>query len=219
MFIVFEGPEGSGKTTQIQLLQNALHNAGHDVLSTREPGGTLIGEQIRTVLHAMENRAMLPITEALLYSSARTQLVGEVIRPALEQGRIVLSDRYAYSTLAYQGYGHGLDKQMLCQLTQWATDGLEADLIIYLDLEVTEGLSRKREAQQGKGGEWNRMDQLDVSFHRAVRSGYLQMAETDRSRWLVIDASESISEIQRQIWARTCGLFMRSGPDVTERGG
>lgn len=199
MFIVFEGPEGSGKTTQIRLLQSALEQAGKTVLSTREPGGTPIGEQIRQVLHAMDNRAMLPITEALLYSAARAQLVGEVIRPALERGEIVVCDRYAYSTLAYQGDGRGLDWEMIRQLTRWATDGLEPDLVIYLDLDVQEGLQRKRQDAQG---EWNRMDELDVSFHQAVRAAYLRMAEDDRARWLVINALQPVEAVHRQIWAR-----------------
>jgi dTMP kinase len=199
VFIVFEGPEGSGKTTQSRLLQAALEQAGQQVLCTREPGGTPIGEQIRQVLHAMDNRAMLPITEALLYSAARAQLVGEVIRPALERGDIVVCDRYAYSTLAYQGDGRGLDQQMIHQLTHWATDGLEPDLVVYLDLDVKEGLRRKRQDAQG---EWNRMDELDVAFHQAVRTAYLRMAEGDRARWLVINASQSIEAVHRQIWAR-----------------
>ncbi len=199
LFIVFEGPEGSGKTTQIRLLQRALEQAGRAVLCTREPGGTPIGEQIRHVLHAMDNRAMLPITEALLYSAARAQHVGEVIRPALQRGEIVVCDRYAYSTLAYQGDGRGLDREMLHQLTRWATDGLEPDLVVYLDLEVSEGLRRKR---QDPEGEWNRMDELDVAFHRAVRAGYLRMAASDRARWLVVDAAQSVEIVHQQIWAR-----------------
>ncbi len=199
LFIVFEGPEGSGKTTQIRLLQRALQEAGNAVRCTREPGGTPIGEQIRQVLHAMDNRAMLPITEALLYSAARAQHVGEVIQPALERGEIVVCDRYAYSTLAYQGAGRGLDREMLLQLTDWATGGLEPDLVIYLDLDVREGLRRKRQDPQG---EWNRMDELDVAFHQTVRQGYLRMAQDDSERWLVVDAAQPVDAVHQQIWAR-----------------
>ncbi len=208
LFISFEGPEGSGKSTQILLLQRAIERTGCKVLCTREPGGTPIGEQIREVLHAMENRAMLPITEALLYSAARAQHVGEVIRPALERGEIVVSDRYAHSTLAYQGEGHGLDRRMLHQLAQWATGGLEPDLVIYLDLDVIEGLRRKR---QDASGEWNRMDEQDVAFHQAVRAGYLRMVESDPERWLVVDAAQSIDAIHQQIWARIRRLYDCSG--------
>ncbi|MHB1317963.1 MAG: dTMP kinase [Anaerolineae bacterium] len=210
LFVVFEGPEGSGKTTQIRLLQDALLAEGRDVLCTREPGGTPIGEQIREILHAVNNVDMLPITEALLYSAARAQHVGEVIRPALDRGGFVVSDRYAYSTLAYQGDGHGLDRAMLQQMTRWATGGLDPDLVVYLDLEVTEGLRRKQEAL-GEGGEWNRMDQLDVTFHRAVRQGYLRMSQADPARWLVIDAGQPVEAIQREIRHRIDGLCDRSG--------
>jgi dTMP kinase len=145
LFVVFEGPEGSGKTTQIRLLREALVAAGRDVLCTREPGGTPIGEQIRDILHSVENAGMLPITEAMLYSAARAQHVGDVIRPALTAGRFVVSDRYAYSTLAYQGDGHGLDNAMLMLMTRWATGGLVPDLVVYLDLDVTVGLGRRVE--------------------------------------------------------------------------
>ncbi len=210
LFVVFEGPEGSGKTTQIRLLREALLAAGRDVLCTREPGGTPIGEQIREILHAVDNADMLPITEALLYSAARAQHVGEVIRPALDRGGFVVSDRYAYSTLAYQGDGHGLDRAMLQQMTFWATGGLEPDLIVYLDLDVTEGLRRKQEAL-GEGGEWNRMDQLDVTFHRSVRQGYLRMAQASPTRWLVLDAGQPVEVIQREIRHRIDELCDRSG--------
>lgn len=210
LFVVFEGPEGSGKTTQIRLLREALQMAGRDVLCTREPGGTAIGEQIRDVLHAVENASMLPITEALLYSAARAQHVGEVIRPALSIGRFVVSDRYAYSTLAYQGEGHGLDRAMLEQMTLWATGGLMPDLVVYLDLDVTEGLRRKQLAFD-EGGEWNRMDQLAVEFHRAVRKSYLRMAQADGARWMVIDAGQPADVIHRQIQRRIDELCERSG--------
>jgi dTMP kinase len=217
LFVVFEGPEGSGKTTQIRLLQQDLLRAGREVLATREPGGTLIGDQIRQILHAVENTSMLPITEALLYSAARAQHVGEVIRPALARDEFVISDRYAYSTLAYQGDGHGLDKAMLRQMTLWATEGLEPDLVVYLDLDVSEGLQRKQQASRDEGGEWNRMDQLDVGFHRLVREGYLRMAREDPARWLVVDASRPAEAISCQIRSRIdelcerCGFLVQGG--------
>ncbi len=207
LFIDFEGPEGSGKTTQIRKLVRALAADGHDVLQTREPGGTPIGEQIRTVLHALDNKAMLPVTEALLYSAARAQHVRQVIGPALERGAIVVTDRFAASTLAYQGYGHGLDLDMLHRITAWATGGLYPDFIIYLDLEVTIGLERKwREHGEGQG-EWNRMDEQSLAFHRQVRRGYLQMAQEDSQQWLVLDATQSVEAIHRQILDRIESLI------------
>jgi len=202
LFITFEGPEGSGKTTQIRLLHQALSERGVAVVCTREPGGTRIGEQIRTVLHDLENVAMLPVTEALLYSAARAQHVGEVIRPALERGDVVISDRYVHSTLAYQGYGHGLDLDRLQGITQFATAGLNPDLIIYLDLDVEAGLERKLHDRQDGRGEWNRMDQQDIAFHRRVREAYLKMANQDHCRWLVIDGHQDANSIHRVICDR-----------------
>lgn len=201
-FIVFEGPEGSGKTTQIRLLGGALTARGRTVLCTREPGGTPIGEQIRQVLHDLRNQAMHPLTEAFLYSAARVQHVEEVIRPALERGATVLCDRFSASTLAYQGYGHGLDLAMLRTLTQWATGGLQPDLIVYLDLDVEIGLERKRRDHEAGRGEWNRMDEQTLAFHRAVRQGYLEMAQQDPAHWLVIDATQDQETIHRFVLNR-----------------
>ena len=201
-FISFEGPEGSGKTTQIHLLHRALCEAGLSVVCTREPGGTLIGEQVRAVLHDLGNTAMCPATEALLYSAARAQHVGEVIRPALDRGEVVISDRFAESTIAYQGYGRGLALRVLRELTVFATGGLCPDLVVYLDLDVCLGLGRKLHDRTEGRGEWNRMDQLDVDFHRRVREGYLTMAAQDPGRWHVVDASRSIEQIHAGIASR-----------------
>jgi len=146
VFITFEGPEGSGKTTQIRRLAEHLRSADHDVLLIREPGGTPIGDQIRAVLHDIANTAMVSEAEILLFSASRAQLVGQLIRPALAQGTIVLCDRFADSTLAYQGYGRGLDLDALRQITEFATGGLSPDLTLYLDIPVEKGLDRKRRA-------------------------------------------------------------------------
>ena len=200
MFVVFEGPDGSGKSTQLKLLCDRLRQRGIDVLLTREPGGTCIGEQIRSILHDISNTDMLPNAEILLYSASRAQLVGQVIAPAIKRGTTVLSDRYAYSTLAYQGYGHGLDLDLLQVVTDFATGGLQPDLVIHLDIEVATGLSRKIAAHAEGKAEWNRMDQKEIEFHRRVRRGYLALAAADPDRWSVIDADRQALEVQADIW-------------------
>lgn len=202
LFITFEGPEGSGKTTQMELLSGYLEEKGYSVLATREPGGTSIGEQIRAILLDPQNTEMLPASEALLFSAARAQIVNQVICPHLEQGGVVLCDRYADSTLAYQGYGHGLDLDMLHTITALATEGLKPDLTIYLDIDVEEGLQRKLAAHEAGNPEWNRLDRQETAFHRRVREGYLQMAAREPDRWLVIDAIQSLETIQALIRAK-----------------
>lgn len=199
MFITFEGPEGSGKTIQAQLLAEHLRGRNLPVLLTREPGGTEIGDQIRAVLHDTGNTAMLPATEILLYSASRAQIVGEVIRPALQAGQIVLCDRYADSTLAYQGYGRRLDLQTLRLVTAFATGGLAPDLTIYLDISVEAGLRRKRAAFQSGQGEWNRMDQQSTDFYRRVRDGYLAMAAQEPERWAIVNADRDIQDIHADV--------------------
>lgn len=144
MFITLEGPEGSGKSTQIKRLAERLQALGYPVITTREPGGTPIGDQIRQVLVRMENQELHPRTEILLFLAARAQLVEQVVKPALRDGKIILCDRYGDSTLAYQGYGHGLDLEKLCQMFAFATDRLKPDLTILLDLDVRTGLLRKK---------------------------------------------------------------------------
>jgi dTMP kinase len=198
-FITFEGPDGSGKSTQIAMLAEHLRSNGWDVLTTREPGGTPIGDQIRTVLHDVANTEMVSEAEILLYSASRAQLVGQVIRPALAQGTVVLSDRYADSTIAYQGYGRGLDLAVLRRITDFATGGLTPDLTVYLDVPVEQGLERKRQALAQHAGEWNRLDQEDVEFHRRVRQGYLELAAAEPERWLIVDASPTVEEIRQRI--------------------
>jgi len=206
-FITFEGPDGSGKTTQIQALHEYLVRKGYDVLCVREPGGTDIGDQIRTILHDIKNVDMLPNAEVLLYSASRAQLVGQKIRPALEAGTIVLCDRYAESTMAYQGYGHGLDLELLKTITIFATGGLRPDLIIYLDIGAEEGLRRKMEGFRAGECEWNRMEQKELDFHLRVRDGYLQMAAAEPERWFIVDATQSIESIQNLIRERVNHLL------------
>lgn len=196
LFITFEGPEGSGKTTQIALLADRLSGQGHDVLATREPGGTAIGDRVRTLLLDAAHHEMHATTEVLLFSAARAQHVNQVIRPHLARGGVVLCDRYADSTLAYQGYGRQLDLPTLRIITAFATGGLWPDLTIYLDLPVELGLQRK---QGGYAEEWNRMEQQALEFHARVRTGYLDMAHAEPRRWLVIDAAQPVEPIQATI--------------------
>ncbi len=202
LFITFEGPDGSGKTTQISLLAEHLRAMGHDVLITREPGGTSIGDQIRTVLHDVKNVEMMGETEFLLYSASRAQLVREVLQPHLARGGTVLCDRFADSSMAYQGYGRELDLEAIRLITQFATGGLTPHLTIYLDLPVEVGIQRKQTAYVAQAGEWNRLDRQTLDFHRRVRQGYLKMARAEPDRWLVIDATQSIDDTQAAIRAR-----------------
>ena len=194
-FITFEGPDGSGKSTQIQTLAEYLTGLGQSVLLTREPGGTEISEQIRDLLHDLRNRAMQPRAEILLYSAARAQLVGQVIRPCLAGGGTVLCDRYADSTLAYQGYGHGLDLAVLRQITSFATDDLKPDLTLLFDLDPELGLKRR----QAGGVEWNRLDAYDLAFHQRVHEGYHALAQEDPGRWVMLDATLDRETLQDEV--------------------
>ena len=201
-FITFEGPDGSGKSTQINLVAGYLRQRGYRVCCTREPGGTSIGDQIRQVVHDIGNTEMTPRAEILLYSASRAQLVQQVILPHLARGDVVLCDRYADSTYAYQGYGRRLDFDTLRIITRFATQDLIPDLTIYLDLEAEEGLRRKETANTAGEGEWNRMDRLELDFHRQVRNGYLEMAHAEPERWLVVDAAASVADINQLICRR-----------------
>lgn len=194
MFITLEGPDGSGKTSQIGPLAEYLRQGGYQVITTREPGGTSIGEQVRAVLNRLENKAMHPRSETLLFLAARAQLVEEVIRPVLARGEIVLCDRYADSTLAYQGYGHGNALDTLRALLDFATGGLWPDLTLLLDVDAETGLGRRK-----SGGDWNRLDAYELAFHQRVRAGYLELAAGQPARWVVINAARPAEEIQADI--------------------
>lgn len=194
MFITFEGPEGSGKSTQIKLLAQWLRDLGRDVLVTREPGGTQIGDQIRHVLHDVDNTAMDSTAEILLYSASRAQLVAEFIRPNLAT-TLILCDRYTDSTYAYQGYGRGLDLSTLRNITDFATGGLKPDLTFFLDIAVERGLARRVENEE----EMNRLDLEAVEFHQRVRNGYLELIKEAPNRWVVIDADRPIDIIQAEL--------------------
>jgi len=195
MFITLEGPEGSGKTSHIKPLAEWLAGQGYRVHTAREPGGTSISEQIRAVIHDLKNTEMHPRAETLLYQAARAQIVEQVIRPQLAEGYIVLCDRYADSTLAYQGYGHQQDLEQVRALIRYATGGLTPDLTILLDLEVEVGLKRKTK----NVSDWNRLDAYTIEFHRRVRAGYLEMAKQEPGRWVVVDASQRWEVVQAKL--------------------
>lgn len=194
-FITFEGPDGSGKTAQMDILAEQLIQEGYPILTTREPGGTSIGDQIRETLLDLKNTAMVDRTEALLYQAARAQLVDEIIKPHLAEGGIVLCDRYADSTLAYQGYGHKNTVESLREIIHYATGGLTPDLTLLLDLEPEVGLQRRLDA-----GGLNRLDAYDIDFHHRVRAGYLELVKADPDRWIIVDAGRQFEEVQAELW-------------------
>ena len=195
MFITLEGPEGSGKTSQLPALAEYLREVGYDVILTREPGGTAVGDQIREILMNLQNEAIIPRTEILLFLAARAQHVEELIRPALAQGKLVLCDRYGDSTLAYQGFGHKTDLETLQMLLAFATGGLKPDLTLLVDVPVEAGMARKRD----NSAEWNRLDAYALAFHERVRQGYFALAEAEPDRWLIIDATKDQDTVQQAL--------------------
>lgn len=192
LFISFEGTDASGKSTQIRLLADWLESKGFSPLITREPGGTAIGEKIREILLDRANSEMLPVTEAFLYAASRAQHVGQVIRPALEEGRIVITDRFVDSSIAYQGYGRALGS-VVEEINAPAVDGVMPDLTILLVVDP-EDMRLRRDA----AGE-DRIEAEGTAFQRAVREGFLKIAEKDEKRFLVIDGRRSIEDIAGEI--------------------
>ncbi len=204
MFITFEGSEGGGKTTQARELAATLREQGHDVLLTREPGGTVIGDEVRRLLmeknDTTSHEDMRPNTELLLFCASRAQLVAEVIRPHLAKGGIVLCDRYIDSTYAYQGYGHALDLDTLRTIVSFATGGLMPDLTVFFDITPEAGLKR-RAAASLFGEEFTRMDAMELAFHKRVYDGYQQLIAAEPDRWQRIDAAQSIEAVQKDLRA------------------
>lgn len=206
MFITLEGPEGSGKTTQAQHLADWLLARGYDVLSVREPGGTALGDAVRHILLDFSSTQMDARAELLLFCAARAQLVNDKILPHLIRGGIVVCDRFADSSLAYQGHGRGLELDILQQVLEFATYGLIPDLTLLLDVEVSTGLQRKT-----SGKDWNRLDAEALDFHHRVRNGYLSLAGNEPSRWEIINAELPFDEVATQI-QRTVTNALKNPP-------
>ncbi len=203
LFIVFEGGEGCGKSTQARALYRKLCHQGIPAVFTIEPGGTLLGTRIRKIL---KNRGSIPITpesELFLFSASRSQLLKEVILPALQAGKIVICDRFISSTIAYQGYGRRLSMTTIERVNDLTIQKLVPDLTILLDIDPEEGLARRRDI-------YDRFESMDISFHRRVREGYLKMASLDSDRWGIIDASLPRKEIACIIWRKILDLLKES---------
>ena len=199
LFITLEGPEGAGKTTQLARLEARLRGTGRRVTVTREPGGTPLGLRVREVVldPALD---MEPLSEFLLYSASRAQLVHDVLRPALERGDVVLCDRYFDSSLAYQGAGRGLPLPLLRGLTREVTGGLTPDLTLLLDLDPAVGLQRA-----ALRGQPDRLEKADLAFHQRVRAGFLELAQAEAERFAVVDAAQSADAVAAQHWAAVEG--------------
>lgn len=201
LFITFEGGEGCGKSTQAKALYRRLRQQNIPVVLTHEPGGTVLGSEIRRALKKKRRCLVSPEAELFLFAASRAQLIAKVVRPALQEGKIVICDRFSYSTSVYQGYGRGLSLPTVEMVNSLATQNLEPDVIILLDLPPEQGLARKRNLK-------DRFELEDLSFHRRVREGYLKMAGTDPDRWLVIDASLAKNKIAKIIWERVSQLLL-----------
>jgi dTMP kinase len=203
LFITFEGGEGCGKSTQSRRLYRRLLKLTIPALLIHEPGVTALGRKIRRLLKWSENLNISPIAELLLFNASRAQLVTEVIKPALEKGTAVICDRYADSTTAYQGYGRGLDLAIVAAANRTGTRGLAPALTILLDIEVEEGLARKKDRKS------DRFETENKNFHQRVRGGYLRLAKAEPQRWLVIDATKSKEEISTLVWQRVGQMLPR----------
>jgi len=205
LFITFEGGEGGGKSVQAKALYRKLAKMAIPVLLTREPGGTPFGRRISRWLKWAKDTNISPLTELMLFNASRAQLVNDVIQPALKNGQVVISDRYADSTTVYQGYGRGLDLAMVKSVNKAATQGLTPDLTVLLDAPVEVCFARKGTSKR------DRFEQEAIAFHRRVREGYLKLASEEPGRWLVIDASQSKAKIADIIWQKVSQLLSSRG--------
>ncbi|MDH5201821.1 MAG: dTMP kinase [Nitrospirota bacterium] len=204
IFISFEGIEGSGKTIQAKLLDEFLRKKGYEVVLTEEPGGTTIGLKIRELLLSVEHKGMTPVTELMLYNASRVQLIKEVIFPSIKKGDIVITDRFNDSTVAYQGYGRGIELNLIDSIDRIVTAGLKPDITMLLDLDVEVGLKRNKGVNKA-----DRLELEDISFHKKVRDGYLEIAAKEPERIKLIDASKSIEEIHGKIVSIVSDLFLK----------
>lgn len=204
LFITFEGGEGCGKSTQARALWKELRQRNTPVTLTHEPGGTPLGDKLGRLLKREKKDSISAQAEALLFAACRAQLGNEVIVPALDEGKVVICDRFSHSTSAYQGYGRGLNLELIETINNWATQNLKPDIIILLDMPPEKGLARKRRLE-------DRFELEQISFHRRVRQGYLEMAASDPGRWLVIDASLPKGKITEIIWEKVSGLLQGRG--------
>lgn len=190
LFITFEGVEGCGKTTQVKMISDRLTAMGYQIVLTREPGGCPIANKIRGILLDAENVALVPKTELLLYAASRAQHIAEVIQPALDKGYIVLCDRYADSTTSYQGYGRGLDMELIKQLRDIATGGLNPVATVLYDLDPVIGVNRSmKRLNASSGADESRFEQEAMAFHQRVRSGFLDMAEQEPERFVIVEGA------------------------------
>ena len=203
LFITFEGGEGGCKSVQAKALYRRLSQLAIPALLTHEPGGTPFGKKLGRWLKWVKETDISPLTELMLFNASRAQLVAEIIQPNLKGGKVVISDRYADSTTAYQGYGRGLDLEMVKATNNAATQGLKPALTVLLDIPVEKGLARI------KGREKDRFEQEALAFHQRVREGYLKLAGDEPERWLIVDASQSKEKISQIIWQRVSQLLSR----------
>ncbi len=201
LFITFEGGEGCGKSVQARALYRKLSKLAIPVVLTHEPGVTSLGKNIGRWLKWAQDTDISPLTELLLFNASRAELINEVIKPALESGKVVICDRYADSTTAYQSYGRGLDLETVKAVNYAATGGLKPNLTVLLDISAEEGLGRKRAERQ------DRFEGEDIAFHQRVRGGYLKLAASEPERWLVIDASQSKEKITQIVWQKVSQLL------------
>jgi len=203
IFVTLEGGEGAGKSVQLEALAARLRDCGRNVVATREPGGTALGERLRELLLDLTSGDLDPLTEAFLFVAARAQLVAEVIAPALDRGDVVLCDRFGDSTAAYQGFGRGVDLDAIRRMNEAATRGLVPDLTVLLDLPPEQGLHRER-------GDADRFGREAIAFHERVREGYRTLAAQERERWLVVDAAQPPEAVTDEIWQRLQPLLARA---------
>jgi dTMP kinase len=207
-FITFEGPEGSGKTTQAKRLLHRLRNAGRDVLYTREPGGTPTGEAIRDILqHDKAGEPICDEAEVFLFAASRAQLVRRVIIPALEKGTVVVCDRFADSTTAYQGYGRGFPVEQMLAINNFAIDGAQPDVTLLLDVPVSLGFRRLAERQRELFEASDRIEREEREFHERVRDGYLNLARRWPERFQVVDASQEPDRVEARVWEIVQGVL------------